>query len=55
MVSQIPERKAANTPKYTEKFTGSVNTPEVYGTKHVIDSDDSQQNETPTDVQDIHF
>jgi len=47
--------KAPNSTNYPEKLTGSAQVPEVYGTKHVIDSDDSQHNETPTDVQDIHF
>ncbi len=55
MDPQIPEIKAANPLSYSDKFTGSEKNLEVYKIKHVIDSDDSQQNETTTDVQDIHF
>jgi hypothetical protein len=55
MDPQIPDIKAANPLSYSDKFTGSENNLEVYQIKHVIDSDDSQQNDSSTDVQDLHF
>lgn len=64
MASDLTELSAANSENYPQnplkpqKLADSkiVTTPEVYATKHqIIDIDDSQQKESSTDAQELHF